>query len=91
MSGEMSAEARSTFESRTVWMLGSPRSGSTWLLSLLAQHPLVVPMNEPTLGYHLSPFLMNEPGYRRERPGVQELRAAEGGRTRPGQVLLGRL
>ena len=61
---EMSAEARSTFESRTVWMLGSPRSGSTWLLSLLAQHPLVVPMNEPTLGYHLSPFLMNEPGYR---------------------------
>jgi len=61
---EMSPESREAFESRVVWMFGSPRSGSTWLLGMLAQHPLVVPMNEPTLGYHLSPFLSNEPGYR---------------------------
>jgi hypothetical protein len=51
-------------ESRTVWLFGSPRSGSTWLLLMAGQHPAVAVMNEPTLGYHLSPFLSNEPGYR---------------------------
>jgi hypothetical protein len=30
------------------------------------QHPSIVVMNEPTIGYHLSPFLSNEPGYRAE-------------------------
>jgi LPS sulfotransferase NodH len=29
------------FESRTAWILGSPRTGSTWLLRLLA-HPIVI-------------------------------------------------
>ncbi|HYH62924.1 MAG TPA: sulfotransferase [Solirubrobacterales bacterium] len=59
-------ESQESFESRTVWIFGSPRSGSTWLLGMLSNHPLVVPMNEPTVGYHLSPFLHNEPGYRPE-------------------------
>jgi Sulfotransferase family len=50
-------------ESRTVWLFGSPRSGSTWLVRMAAEHPSVLVMNEPTIGYHLSPFLANEPGY----------------------------
>jgi Sulfotransferase family len=53
-------------ESRVVWMFGSPRSGSTWLLRMAEQHPSIIGMNEPTIGYHLSPFLSNEPGYRVE-------------------------
>jgi Sulfotransferase family len=36
------------FESRLVWIFGSPRSGSTWLLQLLV-HPLV-PTDESALG-----------------------------------------
>src|SRR5207253_9252984 len=31
------------FESRLVWILGSPRSGSTWLLRMLGSLPGVVP------------------------------------------------
>lgn len=53
-------------ESRVVWFFGSPRSGSTWLALMLREHPLIAPMNEPLIGYHLSPFLSNEPGYRAE-------------------------
>lgn len=53
-------------ESRVTWLFGSPRSGSTWLLRMAEQHPSIVGMNEPTIGYHLSPFLSNEPGYRAE-------------------------
>jgi Sulfotransferase family len=33
---------------------------------MAGQHPSVMTMNEPTIGYHLSPFLSNEPGYRAE-------------------------
>src|SRR5581483_11518652 len=50
-------------ESRVIWLFGSPRSGSTWLLRMAVQHPRIFGMNEPTIGYHLSPFLANEPGY----------------------------
>jgi hypothetical protein len=53
-------------ESRVVWLFGSPRSGSTWLFRMATQHPSIVGMNEPTIGYHLSPFLSNEPGYHAE-------------------------
>jgi hypothetical protein len=51
-------------EPRVIWTFGSPRSGSTWLLRMAAEHPAIATMNEPTLGYYLSPFLCNEPGYR---------------------------
>src|SRR3712207_8163602 len=34
-------------EPKIVWVLGSPRSGSTWLLRLLGDHGAVVPVNEP--------------------------------------------
>ena len=43
-------------ERSIVWMLGSPRSGSTWLLNLLAIHPRVVRFDEPGIGYHLGLF-----------------------------------
>ena len=39
--------------SRLVWIFGSPRSGSTWLLELLA-HPLVLEAREP-LGFRVPP------------------------------------
>jgi Sulfotransferase family len=52
-----------SIESRVIWMFGSPRSGSTWLLRMAEQHPLIVGMNEPLIGNHLSPFLSNELGY----------------------------
>jgi hypothetical protein len=50
------------FESRLVWLLGSPRSGSTWLMRQLAGHPAAVPVNEPLIGQHLGPFFSDEPG-----------------------------
>jgi hypothetical protein len=43
-------------ESQLVWMLGGPRTGSTWLLNLLALHDRVRKINEPEIGYHLAPF-----------------------------------
>jgi hypothetical protein len=50
------------FESQLTWVFGSPRSGSTWLLALLAEHPRVVPVNEPLIGDYLAPFLSDLPG-----------------------------
>lgn len=52
------------FESRLVWLFGSPRSGSTWLMRQLAGHPAVIPVNEPLIGQHLGPFFSDEPGIR---------------------------
>src|SRR3954452_17900427 len=40
-------------ESRLAWVFGSPRSGSTWLLRLLAEHPAVSPVDEPLIGSFL--------------------------------------
>ena len=37
-------------------MLGSPRTGSTWLLNLLRVDPRVVPLDEPQIGSHLGLF-----------------------------------
>lgn len=62
----MAANGSNGFESRVIWLFGSPRSGSTWLCRMAAEHPSIVTMEEPTIGYHLSPFLCNEPGYRAE-------------------------
>jgi LPS sulfotransferase NodH len=48
------------FESRTIWILGSPRSGSTWLWEML-RRPGIVGMNEPLIGWHLGPFMADHP------------------------------
>ena len=50
-------------EARVIWLFGSPRSGSTWLRHMATAHPGIVAIDEPTIGYHLSLFLSNEPGY----------------------------
>src|SRR5919109_813113 len=49
--------ARRGFESRLIWLFGSPRGGSSWLLQLLASHPAVVQINEPLIGGYLGPIL----------------------------------
>jgi len=40
-------------EDRLVWIFGSSRSGSTWLLRMLADFEGVVPIDDPHLGHHL--------------------------------------
>jgi hypothetical protein len=51
----MSDAARSLerHEDRLVWIFGSSRSGSTWLLRMLAELDGVVPIDDPHLGHHL--------------------------------------
>jgi hypothetical protein len=46
-------------ERRLVWILGSPRSGSTWMLALLCRDRRTIPVNEPTIGVHLAVPLSN--------------------------------
>lgn len=38
---------------RLAWIFGSSRSGSTWLLRMLAEFDGVVPIDDPHLGHHL--------------------------------------
>lgn len=45
--------AQSELERSLVWMVGSPRTGSTWLLNLLACSPNVRILDEPLIGAHL--------------------------------------
>lgn len=40
-------------EGRLAWIFGSSRSGSTWLLRMLASLDRVVPIDDPHLGHHL--------------------------------------
>ena len=40
-----------------VWILGSPRSGTTWLLNLMGRRPEIVKIDEPGIGAHLGIFL----------------------------------
>jgi hypothetical protein len=40
-------------EQSLTWIVGSPRSGSTWLAGLLSQHKRVGYLNEPLIGLHL--------------------------------------
>jgi hypothetical protein len=50
------------FERQLVWVFGSPRSGSTWLWALLAEHDRVVAINEPLIGWYLGPFMSDLAG-----------------------------
>jgi hypothetical protein len=45
--------AENALERNLVWMVGSPRSGTTWLLNLLRAHPRIKTMDEPLIGAHL--------------------------------------
>jgi Sulfotransferase family len=42
-----------SFGDRLIWILGSSRSGSTWLLRMLGDLSEVVPIDDPHLGHHL--------------------------------------
>jgi Sulfotransferase family len=42
-----------TTPGRLAWVLGSSRSGSTWLLRMVSQLDRVVPIDDPHLGHHL--------------------------------------
>jgi hypothetical protein len=44
-------------ERRLVWIFGSPRSGSTWLMALLGAGGDVRTVNEPGIGVHLGAML----------------------------------
>jgi hypothetical protein len=71
-------------EDRLIWIFGSSRSGSTWLLRMLSDLPGVVPIDDPHLGHHLGvwrpiplawaaaneqPALKTLLDVKRERPG----------------------
>ncbi len=45
-----------------ILQLGSPRSGSTWLMHLLSDHPAIVTVNEPLIGRYLGQFMCDLPG-----------------------------
>jgi hypothetical protein len=52
----MSDDARRRLEQhedRLVWIFGSSRSGSTWLLRMLSELAGVVPIDDPHIGHHL--------------------------------------
>jgi Sulfotransferase family len=61
-------------ERRLVWVFGSPRSGSTWLMALLGAGGGVRMINEPGIGVHLGTmlngFLPIEPS---DKPAVHRL------------------
>lgn len=40
-------------EDRLAWIMGSSRSGSTWMLRMLSEHRSVVGIDDPHLGHHL--------------------------------------
>jgi hypothetical protein len=41
-------------ERRLIWVVGSSRSGSTWMSRMLAAHDDVVAIDDPHIGHHLS-------------------------------------
>lgn len=65
-------------ESRLVWIFGSPRSGSTWLLNLLAADPLTGKLDEPSIGAHLGMPIESLIGLSRPGPGGGRIVDARG-------------
>ena len=57
-------------ERRLLWIFGSPRSGSTWLLNLVAAGGDVVKIDEPGLGAHLGVLPDVFVGLRPIQPGT---------------------
>jgi hypothetical protein len=49
--------SRAGLERRVVWIVGSPRTGTTWLLNLLGKRDGFVKLDEPGIGVHLGLFL----------------------------------
>jgi hypothetical protein len=66
--------SRPAVERRLVWILGSPRTGSTWLMNLLAVEPRVVKVDEPTLGLHVGVLMLDWVSVRPRRIPVERMR-----------------
>lgn len=49
-------------ERQLAWILGSPRSGSSWLTQMLGEHESIWPIHEPMIGWYLGPFVADLPG-----------------------------
>lgn len=69
-------------EGRLVWMFGSPRTGTTWLLQLIRSHPAIATMDEPGIGMHLAlfaPEALGVPasGFRPEQMRVNDSRSGD--------------
>lgn len=58
------------FAQQVLWVFGSPRSGSTWLLRMLGDHPRVVAINEPQIGWYLGPFMCDLPAVDPDKLGI---------------------
>jgi hypothetical protein len=43
-------------DEEVIWILGSSRSGSTWLLQMLGEIDAVVTIDDPHIGHHLGPW-----------------------------------
>ena len=71
----------SKLERRLVWILGSPRTGSTWLANLIADDPRCVRIFEPLIGLHLgvrSTAVAHVPeGQLVDKPRILDLRTDE--------------
>jgi hypothetical protein len=50
----MAEGGMNAIERRLIWVVGSSRSGSTWLSRMLAAHEDVVAIDDPHIGHHLS-------------------------------------
>jgi hypothetical protein len=61
-------------EKRLVWILGSPRSGSTWLLNLLGFDRRVIKIDEPTVGLHVGALMLDWVSVRPRRIPVDRMR-----------------
>lgn len=50
----LSEEEEQQIERNITWVFGSPRSGSSWLVTQLLNHREIISWNEPLIGAHLS-------------------------------------
>jgi len=58
----LTATQEAVVEENIVWVLCSPRSGSSWLARQLLSHPGHVTWDEPFIGVHMGAMPSNDPG-----------------------------
>jgi hypothetical protein len=63
-----------SLERRLTWILGSPRSGSTWLTGMLSADPRAIAIDEPTVGVHLGVLMLDYVSVRPDRVPADQLR-----------------
>ena len=70
---------KEAIETRLAWIFGSPRSGSTWLVNLLAAGDDVVRIDEPSVGAHLAGMTDALLGLEPRQPPIFRLNEARAG------------